>query len=230
MTTILITGANRGIGLALVKVLAERGDTVIAACRRPENAAELSDLANKPGHHVEILRMDVADPQSIAAAQAHFGERPLDVLVNNAGIISPDRQSTLDMDFDGWTEAFQINTVAPLRIAQAFLPNLRLSAAGKILSISSTMGSMSYARSDRIAYRSTKTALNKVMQGLATDLRRAGIAVSVAHPGWVRTDMGGGGADIAPATSAAGLAMVIDRMNPSDSPRFYNFDGSQLPW
>jgi NAD(P)-dependent dehydrogenase (short-subunit alcohol dehydrogenase family) len=227
---VLITGANRGIGLALVRSLAMRGDRVIATCRAPDQAADLSALAASPGLRIDVLRMDVGDPDSIRASQAAVGDRPIDILVNNAGVIGPRRQSTLDMDFDGWLHAFEINTLSPLRVVQTFLPNLRRAQGARILTVSSRMGSLAYNRSDRIAYRSSKAAVNKVMQGLATDLRGEGIAVSVVHPGWVATDMGGNTADLSPDVSAAGIVRVLDKMRVLDSPRFYNYDGSELPW
>jgi len=227
---VLVTGSSRGIGLALVRSLAMRGDRVIATCRRPGEATELQALAASPGLAVEIHAMDVSSPASIEACRAAVGDRPLDVLVNNAGVMGPRRQSTLDMDFDGWLETFAINTLSPLRVAQTFLPNLRRAQGARILTVSSRMGSLAYNRSDRIAYRSSKSAVNKVMQGLATDLRADGIAVSVVHPGWVATDLGGNAADLSPDVSAAGLVRVIDKMRVVDSPRFYNYDGSELPW
>ncbi|KPL54862.1 hypothetical protein ABB55_23745 [Prosthecomicrobium hirschii] len=230
MAEVLITGANRGIGLALVRSLAMRGDRIHATCRRPAEAVDLKALAASPGFAVEVIGMDVADPVSIRAAAAALAGQPIDILVNNAGVLGPERQSTLDIDFDGWLRTFEINTISPLRVVQAFLANLRLSAAAKILTVSSRMGSLAYNRSDRIAYRSSKSAVNKVMQGLATDLRGEGIAVSVVHPGWVATDMGGTGADLSPDVSAAGIVRVIDKMRAKDSPRFYNYDGSELPW
>lgn len=230
MAEVLITGANRGIGLALVRSLAMRGDRILATCREPDEAVDLKALGASPGFAVEVIAMDVADPLSIDDARDLVGDRRLDILVNNAGVLGPARQSTLDMDFEGWLHAFEINTIAPLRVVQAFLPNLRRSDAARILTVSSRMGSLAYNRSDRIAYRSSKSAVNKVMQGLATDLRGEGIAVSVVHPGWVATDMGGNSADLSPDVSAAGIVRVLDKMRAVDSPRFYNYDGSELPW
>ena len=118
----------------------------------------------------------------------------------------------------------------PLAVSQALLPNLRLSDHGKILTVSSGMGSMSTTKSDHVAYRSAKAAVNKVAQCLATDLAEEGIAVAALHPGWVRTDMGGPGADIAPEESAAGLKAVIDRLSPETTGRFWNYDGASLAW
>ncbi len=230
MSTILITGANRGIGLALVEAFAGRDDHVVATVRDPNRLEGLAAaMARFPGH-IEVHRLEVTDFASIAALAARLAGRPLDVLINNAGTLGPERQSTLDMDFDGWIDAFRINTLAPLAVAQAFLPNLRLAEHPKILTVSSGMGSMSTFQSDKIAYRSSKAAVNKVMQGLGTDLKGEGIAVAVCHPGWVRTDMGGAEADISPEMSATGITRIVDHMSLSRTPAFHVWDGGSLTW
>lgn len=230
MSTILITGANRGIGLALTEAFADRGDTVIATVRRPEHLEGLATVMARHPATVEVHRLEVTDRGSIAALAERLAGRPIDVLINNAGIIGPERQSSLDMDFDGWIETLRVNTLAPLAVAQGFLPNLRLGEHPKILTVSSGMGSMAFSKSDQVAYRSSKAAVNKAMQCLATDLRGEGIAVAVCHPGWVKTDMGGGGADISPEMSATGLTRVVDRMSLSRSPEFLAWDGAVVPW
>ena len=163
------------------------------------------------------------------AAAAGIGE-PIDILINNAGIIGPKRQSTLDMDFDGFAQTLAVNTLAPLAVAQAFLPQLKRSAAPRILTISSQMGRMSYAKSDRIAYRASKAAVNKVMQGLATDLKPMAVAVALVHPGWVRTDMGGATADIDPSESASGILTLAEGLTLEGTGQFYNWDGSIAEW
>ena len=191
MANLLITGCNRGIGLCLTRLALARGDHVVATCRNPAHAGELQALATKHPGQLEILALEMSDAPAIKALAGKLGKRSLDILINNAGIIGPARQSTLDMDFDGFAETFAVNTLAPLRVAQAVVPLLRNGGHGKIATITSGMGSMSYARSDRIAYRASKAAVNKVMQGLATDLKPMGIAVVLLHPGWVKTDMGG---------------------------------------
>ncbi len=230
MSTILITGAARGIGLALTAAFADRGDTVIATVRNPDHLTDLAAVvARRPGL-VEVHRLAVDDPTSIAALAHRLGDRPIDVLINNAGVFGPERQSTLDMDFDGWLETLRINTMAPLAVSQALLPNLRRAEHAKILTISSGMGSMSQQKSDSVAYRSSKAAVNKVMQCLATDLSAEGIAVAVCHPGWVRTDMGGAGADISPEMSASGITRIVDRMSLARTPVFHVWDGGILPW
>lgn len=230
MSTILVTGAGRGIGLALAESFAARGDSVIATVR---DAKGLDGLARVMADHpdrVEVHRLEVTDPASIAALAERLAGRPIDVLINNAGTLGPVRQSPLDMDFDGWLATFRVNTMAPLAVSQALLPNLRLGEHPKILTVSSGMGSMGSTQSDHVAYRSSKAAVNKAMQCLATELRGEGIAVSVCHPGWVKTDMGGADADITPEMSAAGISRIVDHMSLSRSPAFHVWDGGFLAW
>lgn len=221
MATVVITGGNRGIGRELAKLYAAAGDVVILGVRHPETAA---------GLEAEIRPLDVADDRSVAAFAAALGERPVDVLINNAGIIGPDRQSSTDSDFPGFLETLNVNTLGPLRVTQALLPHLRRAQRAKMAIISSRMGSLSYAASDRIAYRASKAAVNKVAQGLATDLAPEGIAVASLHPGWARTDMGGPAANVDPTDSARGLKAVIDGLTVVQTGKFWNFDGSVIPW
>jgi NAD(P)-dependent dehydrogenase (short-subunit alcohol dehydrogenase family) len=188
MTTILITGANRGIGFALAKAALDKGWTVYGSARTQAQADETSA---KLGPDFRPLTFDVTDSEAVSHAAAGL-DTPIDILINNAGIIGPDRQSTLDMDFAGFAETLAINTLAPLAVAQAFLPQIRKAEHGRILTVSSQMAWMGYQKSDRIAYRASKAAVNKVMQGLATDLKADKIAVALIDPGWVRTDMGRG--------------------------------------
>lgn len=230
MATILITGANRGIGLALTEAFAGRGDHVIATVRNPDQLHELAVVMARFPELIEVHRLEVTDHGSIAALAARLAGRPIDVLINNAGIIGPERQSALDMDFDGWLETLKVNTIAPLAISQALLPNLRLGAHPKILTISSGMGSMAFTKSDHVAYRTSKAAVNKAMQCLATDVQGEGIAVAVCHPGWVKTDMVGLRGDISPEMSATGLTRVVDQMSLMHSPAFHAWDGATIPW
>ena len=226
MTTIVITGVGRGIGHELARQALDKGWTVIGSVRRAEDAAPLHDLA---GERFRSLVFDVRDGAAVEAAAASVQE-PVDVLVNGSGIIGPTQQSVLDMDFDGFTDTLTVNTVGPLRVVHAFLPHLRRSGHGRILTLSSWMGSMSHTKSDRIAYRASKAAVNKVMQGLAAELLGEGIAVATVHPGWVRTDMGGPSADVSPQDSAAGLLKLCDELTMQETGHFWNFDGARLAW
>ena len=226
MTTILITGTNRGIGLELARQALEKGWTVYGSARRPVSDPD-AHICQHPGF--TDLLFDVTNHAAVRAAAAKI-DAPIDILINNAGIIGPSRQSTLDMDFDGFAQTLAVNTIAPLAVIQAFLPHLKRSENPRVLTVSSRMGSMNLSSSDRIAYRASKAAVNKVMQGLATDLAPLGIAVASLHPGWVRTDMGGASADIAPKESAEGILRIAETLDMDRTGTFLNWDGSQLDW
>ena len=230
MSNVLITGANRGIGLELARCYAGNGDTVFACCRSPEEASDLIALKNEHDNNVQIFPLDVTDPDSISGLKAILDEMPIDILINNAGIIGPENQSTWNMDFDGFIETLNINTLSPLRILQAFLDNLKASTSPKAITISSRMGSFTSTNTNQIAYRASKAAVNRVMFAAAADLKKDGITVAVMHPGWVRTDMGGPGADISPTQSGAGLFKVIENLQIYNSGGYFDWDGSDIKW
>ena len=214
MTRFLITGANRGIGLALRNAAEARGDVVIATTRTGEEG----DIA-----------VPLDDPSTVAEALKDL-EGPVDVLINNAGIIGPKRQTTLDTDWEGFAQTLAINTMSPLAVSQAVLPALRESKAPRILTISSQMASFSLPKSNQIAYRASKAAVNKVMQGLAIDLAPEGIAVAMINPGWVRTDMGGAHADEDVDDVARAILAIADRLTVADTGKFYRFTGEEFPF
>lgn len=206
---LLVTGANRGIGGALVRAAEARGHEVIRAHRTGGDiACDLADIAGIPSAFAAL-------------------EGPVDLLVNNAGVIGPARQEPLDMDFDGFAKTLTINTLAPLAVAQAVLPRLRESGQGRVLTISSQMAWMGYRKADLIAYRASKAAVNKVMQGLATALEPEGIPVALVDPGWVRTDMGGEEADDDPDIVARGILEVAARLTLADTGGFFRFTGEK---
>jgi NAD(P)-dependent dehydrogenase (short-subunit alcohol dehydrogenase family) len=227
MTTFLITGANRGIGYAMVEALIRRGDRVIATVRDPFKLPEL--LRTAPREQMVVIGMDVRDERAVARAASSLGE-PVDVLINNAGIMGPDRADTLDVDLAAFAEVLAVNTIAPLRVARAFLPQLKQSASPRIMTISSQMGALSGSSTGAVAYRTSKAAVNKAMQCLATDLKPQGVAVCVVHPGWVQTEMGGASADITPEESAAGLLGVVDRLTMAETGQFFRWNGTIHPW
>ena len=216
VTHILITGGNRGLGWAMVDAALERGWRVSLTHRGAADGLP-------PG--VRGFALDVTDHAALAAMASQLG--PLDVLINNAGVIGPQRQGALDMDFEGFAQTLAINTLAPLAVAQAVLPNLRAAGRGRVLSISSQMAWMGYAKSDHLAYRASKVALNKVMQGLATELAGEGIAVALVDRGWVRTDMGGAAAELEPGPVARGILDLAARLEPAQSGRFFRHDGTE---
>lgn len=228
--TWMITGANRGIGLALTMELLRRGDTVVAAARDPWGGA-LGELAAAHPAQLVQIELDVTSDDSVAAAKAALDGRPLDVLVNNAGLYGPrDRQTALDMDFDGWREVFEVNVYAPLRIAQAFLPNVEAGSGRKIATISSRMGSIGGNPSGAVAYRSSKAAVNMTMVAFGNAVKERGVTVLLFHPGWVRTDMGGAGADIPASDSAGGLIATIDASGMAQTNSFRDWQGQTIPW
>ncbi len=229
MAVVLITGANRGIGLALVKAYAGRRDKVIACIRATSDRFELDEAVKAQPKWIEVIEMDVADAAEIGRARRRLEAEPIDVLINNAGIGGPERQSATDMDFDGLIETLNVNTIAPLRVATAFLPNVK-AAKGKIITLSSQMGQVQSASSDSLAYRVSKQAVNKLMRGLATELKPLGIPVLIVHPGWVKTDMGGEGAQLTPEDSAAQLQKLIDKLDIASTGKFLAWNGKELAW
>ncbi len=227
-TTWLITGANRGIGLALARLLLARGDTVIGTARDPQRADDL----RRAGAHVEAL--DVADEASAVALAQRLAGRPIDVLINNAGVF-PDRDADLaGVQVENLVSTFRTNAAGPFAVTRALLPMLRAGRRKLVANMSSTLGSIAKAAESNaagyFAYNSSKAALNMLTVLLANRLRGEGIAVVTMHPGWVKTDMGGAGAPLQPDDSAAGLIRVLDGLTIADSGRYLVHDGSSLPW
>lgn len=227
MPTLLITGANRGIGLELTKRYAADGWKIIAACRKPQEATALKAVKGD----VTVEALEVTDYAAIdALAKKHTGTA-IDLLLNNAGIYG-NRDGALKVtDFDTYLDVLHVNSVAPMKLALSFLPHLQAAKGGaKIATISSRMGSISQSGGGAYAYRASKAAINAGMHSLALDLKSAGITVIVLHPGWVKTDMGGTGADIDVQTSAAGLQKTINGAVLKDTGKFLNYDGSEISW
>lgn len=228
MQSVLITGANRGIGLQLTRRFLEEGWKVFAACRKPDAAEDLQALA---GTHLQILPLDVTDSRSVLELVAALNRAKLDVLINNAGIMGPAQQNVRDMDYDGFLQTLNVNTVAPLRVAAALLPNLKQSKRPRIITVSSQMGSFDLDMGPgHIAYSSSKSAVSKVMQLMAKELAPEGIIVCPVHPGWVKTDMGGPNAQVDAADCAAGLYTLIDGLQQQHSGRFWTWEGREHAW
>lgn len=217
MPTVLITGANRGIGLEFARQYAADGWSVIATARRPDEAAELHQLG------AEILPLDAADPAAIDALAARLQARSLDVLIANAGVLPR------GLDADEWAHAFATNCIGPTLLARALKPSM--AAGGRMIAITSKMGSIADNGSGgAIAYRSSKAALNAAWRSLSIDWRGDDLALAMLHPGWVQTDMGGPGAAIDPVTSVTGMRKTIDALTPGRTGSFLNYDGQELPW
>ncbi len=226
MPTVLITGANRGIGLEFARVFAADGWNVHACCRQPEKAAKLKALAGE----VSVHRLDVTNGLQVAGLARELAEEPIDLLLNNAGIYGP-RTGFAQTDYDEWAPVFQVNVMAPLRMAERFVRQVAGSERKLIANISSKMGSIGdNARGGSYIYRSSKAALNMVVKSLSVDLAGRGISVVAFHPGWVQTDMGGSEAALTVAESVAGMRAVIEGLGPADNGKFFNYDGSEIPW
>jgi NAD(P)-dependent dehydrogenase (short-subunit alcohol dehydrogenase family) len=223
MAYCLVTGANRGIGLALCKRLVDRGDQVIAACRH--SSAELDAL----GARIEA-GVDVGDPDSVARLGRSLEGQPLDWLINNAGVLRRDGFGELRGEaIEGMYEQFRINSVGPVLVTQALAGNLR--AGSKVGIVTSRMGSVEdNTTGGYYGYRMSKAAVNAAGKSLAMDLKGRGIAVALLHPGYVRTDMVGGGGDVEPDTAAAGLIARLDELELETTGGFWHANGQRLPW
>lgn len=231
MPTVLVTGANRGLGLEFCRQYAEAGWTVLACCRRPDAARELAALAARhPAGAVATFALDVADFAAIDALALHLAGTPIDVLLCNAGVYG-DAGSFGALDYRRWTETLLVNTQAPIKAIEAFLPHVLAGERKLAVAVTSLMGSMADNKSGgSILYRSSKAGLNAAMKSLAIDLKPRGVGILLLHPGWVKTDMGGENAPTMPAESVAGMRRVIDAFSSSDSGRFLNFRGEECPW
>ena len=237
MPTILITGANRGIGLELVRQYAADGWRVIACCRDPGKAEALRELAGNGTF--EIHALDVADHAQIAALSSHLDGVPIDVLLNCAGTMGAQSFAEMGLamqrfgesDYADWEQIVRVNVLGPMKMAEAFVEHVARSAQKKIVTLTSVMGSMAKnGVGGLFAYRSSKAAANSVMRSMSINLRDRGIIALPMHPGWVRTEMGGPKADIDAVTSAAGLRRVIAGLTPADAGRFLAYTGEELPW
>ena len=222
--TVLITGANRGIGLELSRQYAAAGWQVIGTARRPDDAKALQETG------ADVMQLDVTEEQSVANLAASLDGRPVDMLINNAGIL-PLMWTLEDVDFEKFNQTLAVNTVGPVRVTKALLPNLRAGELKIIVNVTSNLGSIG-ANSDGgfYGYRESKAALNMFTKSLAADLGPDGFTSIVMHPGWVKTDMGGSSAPVEVEESAAGIKSVLDSLSPADNGTFWTFEGQQMPW
>lgn len=232
MKTALITGANRGIGLEFVRQYAAEGWHVLACCRKPVAADTLNHLVDKFPNMIQIHALDVADHQQIEQLSQTVVDQPIDLLINNAGVYPPDRGDAFGKtDYAAWQHAFAVNTMAPLKMAEAFIRQVSRSKLKTIVTITSKMGSVTDNRGGgSYIYRSSKAGVNIVVKSLSIDLSSQKIIAVVLHPGWVKTDMGGPGALITAEQSVTGMRRVIDNLSLQDSGKFYAFDGQIVPW
>jgi NAD(P)-dependent dehydrogenase (short-subunit alcohol dehydrogenase family) len=237
MPTALVTGANRGLGFEFVRQYLGDEWHVIAACRNPGDSAALAELGD---HHsrLQTIVADVRDHATIERAAAQLADQPIDVLINNAGVFGPSksvdndqRQSFGHIDYDVWGEVLRVNTMAPMKMAEAFIGHIARGEQKKIVTISSDMGSITGTNTGgQFAYRTSKAAVNMAMATLADTLSPQGIIVVMLCPGWCRTDLGGSAAPLEPADSVADMRKLIDRFTLEDTGTFTQYGGERLAW
>ena len=229
-STILITGANRGIGLERTRQFAEDGWQVLACCRNPDQADDLQALSDRLSS-IELHKLEVTDYAQMNSLASTLSDRPIDILLSNAGIYGPRGMAFGEVDAAAWREVFEVNSIAPLMLAQAFVGSVEQSRHKLIAVISSKMGSIDVNVSGGgYIYRSSKTAVNQVVKSMSIDLAERGISVITLHPGWVQTDMGGANAETSVGESGGGLKQVLQSAGVAQNGQFINFDSSPLPW
>lgn len=226
MPTLVITGANRGIGLALTKRYLEAGWTVHATARDPNKAEALKALEG-----VTLHQLDVTSQSSIDAFAAGLKGVAVDTLINNAGGMGPRNPTFGDSQLADWAEVLTINTASPWLVTERLAPNLEAGEGKRVAIVSSQLGSLKNASAGwPPIYATSKAGVNMVMRQLALVLAEKGITTFTLHPGWVRTDMGGPEADISPEESAAAIFKLTNGASRDMNGRFFNYDGTPMPW
>ncbi|MDJ0624821.1 MAG: SDR family oxidoreductase [Candidatus Caenarcaniphilales bacterium] len=232
MSTVLITGANRGLGLEFTKQYLKDGWKVFACCRNPFNAKELNELTKQFPDQLAIEGLDVSNHRLIDSLANDLNGTPIeiDVLINNSGVMG-DKQNFGEIDYCEWEEVLRINTFAPVKITEALIKNLEKGKQKKVINITSKMGSISDNTSGgHYLYRSSKVALNMVTKSLSVDLKNKNITVVAIHPGWVVTDMGGPNALINANKSVSSIKDLINKLSLEDSGKFLSYDGKEIEW
>lgn len=220
MAQIVVTGSNRGIGLELVRQFKARGDDVVAVCRKSSTELDAADVRIEAG-------ISVADADGPGQLAQRLGDMKIDILINNAGVMRPDQIP--DVAADDVRHQLEVNSIAPLMVTQALLPNLR--EGSKVAIITSRMGSVADNGSGRMyGYRMSKAAVNAAGKSLAMDLKPRGVSVVLLHPGFVKTDMTRGSGNVSPHESAAGLIARLDELDLESTGRFMHAQGEELPW
>lgn len=234
--TVLVTGASRGIGLEFTRQYADDGWSVIACCRSPDDAPELSAIAREHAT-VDLEGLDVTDHAAIDNLARKLGSTAVDVLINNAGIMGAlpfrdnlPRQHFGSLDYRLWDEVFRTNTLGTVKVTEAFADAVAASKQKKIISLSSTTGSIAESRREALAYTTSKTALNKAMTIIAERLRPRGVIVAIFCPGYVKTRMNVGGATVEISDSVAGMRRLISGLTLADSGTFRRYNGDSIAW
>ena len=231
MSTVMIVGATRGIGLELTKQYSEEGNQVIACARDISAASQLDELA-AGSENIRIEELDIAEASSIESAASRIGKDSIDSIIIVAGYVGgmPENQTIDNIDLDEWHRTLNINTIGPLLVAKAFKENLSSSGNGNLMILSSQLAASTWPMGGMYIYSTTKAAVSKVGQILALDWAEDPIIVSIMHPGWVQTDMGGPAAEITAEEIASGIRNVLSGLKKEDSGNFYKWNGEIHPW
>tara|TARA_Y100000590_G_scaffold145991_1_gene167845 strand:- start:2026 stop:2718 length:693 start_codon:yes stop_codon:yes gene_type:complete len=230
MATILVTGANRGLGIEFVEQYLNEGNEVIATYRSENSSIDLFEMGNERSN-LKLLQLDVSSNKSLDSFAENLGNSPIDIFINNAGVYGPRNSSFGNVDEENWIPAIKINAIAPVLLTQLIIKNIRAGTDKKLIYITSKMGSIDDNKGGgAYVYRGSKTALNAVVKSLSVDLKNENIAVALIHPGWVKTDMGGPNALIDKDTSVRGMTEVISNLDISSTGNFFNYDGTIIPW
>ena len=230
MTNVLVTGANRGIGLGFVKNYLGKNVNVVCTTRDLKSSKELLAIRERFPNNLEIFELDLLKESAGYTLANFLGDRPIDILINNAGVGSTN-QHLEAVSAKPWLEVLKVNLIAPLLVTQAIIDNVKKGSDKKIYFLSSQLGSIGDNTSGGMyIYRSSKTGLNQVVKSLSVDLKSQGITVVSLHPGWVKTDMGGPNAPVSIDESIKGMMQVIYATDIRDTGRFLNYDGKELPW
>ena len=230
MTNVVVTGANRGLGLGFVKNYLGKNVNVVSTTRDLKSSKELLALKERFPNNLEIFELDLLKDSVKNTLENFLGDRPIDILINNAGVGSTN-QHLEAVSPKPWLEVLKVNLIAPLMVTQSIIDNVKKGSDKKIYFLSSQLGSIADNTSGGMyIYRSSKTGLNQVVKSLSVDLKPQGITVVSLHPGWVKTDMGGPNAPVSIDESIEGMTQVIDTTDIRDTGRFLNYDGKELPW
>lgn len=224
MSTVLITGANRGLGLEFARQYAAAGSTVLAACRKPHEASQLSGISG-----IELCALDVASAASVGELASSLRDRPIDILINNAGLLIEGQIGHNDPE--AVLQMLRVNTLGPLMLSEALISNVAASTRKLVVTVSSDLGSLGgNASGGNLGYRVSKAAVNMVMRTLAVEFKPRNVACVMLTPGWVRTDMGGSKAPLSPTHSVTGMCRVIERLGIRDSGRWLDHSGQECHW
>ncbi len=231
MPSILITGANRGIGFELAKQYQKAGWQVFACCRNPLTAYDLKALNTRANNPIAIIHLDVANPENIKQLPSLVRVHALDILFNNAGVWEPNQGGFGTVAAEDWLEVFKVNTIAALLIAQVLIKPIANSELKIIANMSSGMASISgNTEGNAYAYRSSKAALNAITKSMAIDLKAQEVTVVAIDPGWVQTDMGGANAPTTPIDAVSGIREVLERVSLQESGSYIRYNGQMVPW